>query len=83
MVEFKTDSVTGFVSAEASSDGGLHLAFSVYGIGWEADYDFLSGIVPVFADGSYAAARKVNHVNFINHAAFMRVQADASHVNIH
>jgi len=83
VIEFQTDAIAFFDAAEASSHGGLYLAFSMQRIGRQADHDFLSGIVPFLANGSDAAAGQVDHIDLIYHAAFMRIEANASHIHIH
>jgi hypothetical protein len=73
VVEFQTDAVSGFLAAQTAADCCPDLAFTAIVRGGEADYYFLTGIVPVVADGADAAAGKVEHVDFIYYVPFMRV----------
>ena len=82
MVELESKSVAFFASTQAASYSCLHLAFPVLFVGREADYYLLSGIIPTVADCTYSAAGQVDHIDFVDHAAFMRVKPDASHAHM-
>jgi len=82
VIEFHANVVAVFMAAQAAADCCRDLTFSVFVIGREADYDFLAWVVPIVADGAAPAAGKVNHVNFINYAPFMRIQPYAPHVQV-